>query len=283
MHYTPVHSYFTQQVSLQSFRGIQQETGVSQIHVSIISGRCGSTFLSHICKSLGFGKGEEPFNDWPDAGLQKVASPDRFDAFLHFVLQNSAIGGRSYFQIDPLRLRALAPLLPAGQGPFPEVTQFTVILRRNIVAQAISYLNAQVSGLWHSNQGSGTPNLAETFSEERVLHWIEHIYRMEKAILAMFPTDLPDIYYYEDIAAMPLETISRFLQRAGFPVDPTAMQEALQADTAPRKIERSHYAVQYLSVIDRFPWLNEALAERSRGLGGGFMTSPTLERMILGL
>lgn len=276
MNHVSIQSYFSAGVSLETFREIKQSVGVEQIHVSVISGRCGSTFLSHLCEQVGFGKGEEPFNEWPEEGLRRIAAPDRFDDFLRFVLKSSSISGRSYLQVDAFRLKAIRHLLPPVDSPFPDATKITVILRRNIVAQAISYVNAEVTGLWHSNQ---TPSSLETpaeFSEERFLHWLKHVCEMEKAILDLFPMAQPDTFFYEDIASMPLEVITLFLQRSGFSVRPILTQQAIISDAAPKKILRSEYAIQYISMVNKFPWLNDVLVERA----SGFPTSRTLDVML---
>lgn len=277
MNIVSVADYFSSGVTLDRFRELCASTGVESIHVSIIPGRCGSTFLSHITKRVGFGQGDEVFNGWTEEKLKDWASCDQFDQFLTLLMQESVVDNRLYFQVDPWRLEALLPILPKDFGPFPNVTRYTILLRRNIVAQAISYFNANATGLWHSDQGIVETTSRAMFTEQRIMYWIEHIHTMEKKIVEIFPEGMPDTYYYEDLVASPFETIALFLQRSDFAVRPIMIAEALKDESAPKKIIRDEYAIQYMSVINKYPWLRDALSERSAGI----IISPTLERMIV--
>ena len=277
MNAVKIFEYFRSGITLQHFQDICVRSSVKSIHVSIVTGRCGSSLLSDITRRAGFGKGEEPFNEWPEEVLRQLATPDQFDQFLLAVMDANVIDNRLYFQIDPIRLQSLSRLLPVEGGLFPKVSRYTVILRRDIVAQALSYFYAATSGVWHSNQEKYPTTSHAAFSERRILYWIEHIHQMERSIAEMFPGRMPDIYFYEDLVANPFETVTHFLRRSGFSVSPGETLNALSGDSAPQKIIRDNYAIHYASVIDEYPWLLDALAERSSGV----IPNPTLERMIV--
>ena len=277
MELVQISEYFSSGITSDRFREICIDAEVQSIHLSIISGRCGSTFLAHMTNCLGFGRGEEPFNEWPEEKLKSLAGKGEFDKFISKILKASVINNRFYFQIDPLRLATLRPIISTDNGPFPRVDNYTILLRRNILSQALSYYNAHATGLWHSNQNVSDPILKTDFSEEDVLYWIRQIHAMEKSIWQMFPQKVPDIYYYEDLASSPFETVSLFLQRSGFKVRPILTANALQDSSAPKKIVRDEYAVQYMSVIDKYPWLRDVLMERTAGK----IPSPLLEMNLL--
>lgn len=271
-----IYDYFSSPLTLEQFRNVCAQSNTRDLHLMLITGRCGSSFLSHIATNVGFGKGEETFNEWPEEDLRSLATPQEFEKFLLVAMQLAAMGGRFYFQIDPLRLQRLSPLLPPGCGLFPDVASYTVLLRRDIVAQAISYFNAVTSGRWHSTQEGANPLTTMGFSPRQILYWIEHIHRTEETIVGMFPGGLPDTYYYEDLNSAPFETILRFLQRSGFSIDSRLIHEALSDEARPKKLVYDTYPDQYASVLASYPWLMDALMERSRGS----IPAPTLVRML---
>ena len=269
--------YFEGRVDRPRFEEICRESGVSRVHVSLISGRCGSTLLAHMTSKAGFGRGQEPFNERDEEYLRAVADPSEFARFLLGLFRHGNLDGRLYFQITPPRLEAIQDLLPEGSFPFPDARTWSFIFRRNIAAQAMSYFNASSSGVWHSNQERSTPRASKAFEPEAVLRWIRHIDRMERKAWAIANGHFePVVYFYEDIVSAPLETLHAFLDQHGFDVDPSLLPAAAQDGEAPRKLWREDYPRQYSQLLQAYPWLRDVLRERTAGA----IPSPELERRL---
>jgi len=116
---------------------------------TLMPGRCGSTFLAGIIRGTGLcGTGEEVFNEvtaeqWRGPGS---TLPHVFE----FCLRKGLAGGVCWIQVAPERFESLAHIVD------PRVLRdwkYTVLLRRDIVSQAISYVYAANSGIWHSLDG----------------------------------------------------------------------------------------------------------------------------------
>ena len=239
---------------------IKQATGVERLYVSVITGRCGSTFVADICSRIGFGFGEELFNEQP-LSMFETQAPDRnFVYFLTQIFAANVVNGTLYFQITPTRLALLRQLIP---GPdFDEQTDVvTLISRRNILSQAISFHNAVRTGLWHTNrvpqEGSGAD-----FDPKTVLAWIRDISEMEKGLFNFVFDAKPKHFFYEDIISSPYETISLFLGAHRHRVRPIELTRTFIETSISKKISRDGFNLQYSQMLNNFPWINKILLER---------------------
>jgi len=242
---------------------IKKSAGVDRLYFSIITGRSGSTYLADVCRGLGFGQGEEPFNELP-LGVLEEAEPDRrFDRFLRQTLSNSVIHGTAYYQISIPRLKHLLELVPMEEL-INEVDLFTAVKRRNILSQAISFHNAQRTGLWHTNAelkvGSG-----EMFDPRKILAWVREINEMEFQIELLEKRLDIKTFYYEDIISSPFETILIFLRYHNLYVSSIEMSRVLSSAHLPQKIKWKQTNIKYLEMIYNFPWLQNILIQRMNG------------------
>lgn len=255
---------------------IKKSAGVDRLYFSIISGRSGSTYLADVCRGLGFGKGEESFNELP-LGVLEEAEPDRrFDRFLQQTLSDSVVNGTAYFQISVPRLKHLLELVPIDEL-INEVDLFTAVKRRNILSQAISFHNAQRTGLWHTNRelevGSG-----EMSDLRKILAWVREINDMELQIGLLEKRLDIKTFYYEDIVSSPFETILIFLRYHHFYVSSIEMNRVLSSENLPRKIKSKKTHIQYLEMIYDFPWLQSILIQRMDGVLDSELLGAEIER-----
>jgi hypothetical protein len=247
-------------LKIGELRAIKQATGVDRLYVSIITGRCGSTYLSEICSRSGFGIGEEPFNEQPLSDLEELFPERSFVDFLTRVFTYGAMNGTLYFQITPPRLALLRKLIP--EPDFAQQTDaVSFITRRNILSQAISFHNAKRTGLWHTSHelqaGSGSG-----FDPQEVLAWMRYISVMEEGLLNFVLDTKPLHLFYEDLIASPYETISLFLKFHRHPVRPVLLNNALIENGISKKIPTVDFNLQFTYMVNTFPWIVEIITNR---------------------
>lgn len=168
-----------------------------------------------------------------------------------------------YFQITPARINVLCEVI-SRKELLGKVEFFSLIFRRNIIAQAISYHNAIRTGLWHSNHSSQSDTEKE-FDPLEVLKWICNISAMEGEALSFVRDRRVLMIFYEDLISAPFETLSLFLGYHNFEFESSRLSEILVGDSGPRKISRSGYDEDYQRLINQFPWLRDILATRLAG------------------
>jgi hypothetical protein len=230
-----------------------ESAGIQRAAVSVITGRCGSTFVGNICRQLGFGGGEETLND---LATGKVP-PEDLES-IRLLLARVVVNGIFYHQTTYRRWQALAQVVP----PDCLGTTVTVIFRRNVVAQAISYVNAVETGIWHSNQVNAKPNpMTESERIERGVFFVKQILAEEILIRQMWPDS--SVFFYEDIVVSPVETIERFLNVNEYHVDIDKIADAIDTGAATKKIVRDGYIDLYRKVAAAVGVPNENLWNRS--------------------
>ena len=250
--------------SIDELRRLLTEQGVRTVSMSIITGRSGTTLLSHICKLYGFGKGQEPFNERPED--EYLEGRGDFSLFITRLLHANVIDGNFYFHITPARLRPLSTLLPIQY--WKELgTAVSLVFRRNVFAQAISFCNAVSTGVWHSNQPAGSGS-GRPYDGSWALEWVRTILKdeIEARLMASQISDGPvPILYYEDLIAATFESVIAFLSAHHVDVVPERVQEAIQTSRATTaKVERLGYEAQYRDVRRVFPYVDAWLIERIR-------------------
>jgi LPS sulfotransferase NodH len=249
-------------ISADSLRNLMMQYGIKKIALSLIPGRCGSTYLAEVARACGFGIGEEIFNERPEREWENLYPTRNFNHFIAHAFQFYSQNGVFYFQITPHRFRDLATLLPLKtlSDLHPPVT---VILRRNIFAQALSYYNAEATGLWHSIGDTSSKSVVP-FDTLPILHWAKALLIVEDECVALalqLAGEEAGIFYYEDIVSSSAETLACFLQFNSATVTPESLEEALSTLNV-RKIVRPGYCRQYLGLLSYFPQIQEMVRER---------------------
>ncbi|MCX8508212.1 MAG: Stf0 family sulfotransferase, partial [Rhodobacteraceae bacterium] len=239
------------------------EAGIRRIDATLITGRCGSTYLSHLCRQLGFGWGEEPFNeDRAEWHADEYIAND-FGDYLRWAIGYSRLGDGFYFQITPLRFQVFADMLGGLDRLRSEISHISILFRKDILAQALSFQAAVTSGLWHSTEPRRHEGEA-VFDEKAVLEWIAWIVEMEEAALALRP-DETEIFFYEDLLAHPADFVKRFLATHGIDRSQEEIEAALGMDQGPKKLAGRFTCDARGQMLTAHPSLADILERRLAG------------------
>jgi LPS sulfotransferase NodH len=118
--------------------------------VIFITGRCGSTLLTHLLAETGLcGNPDEFFNEERMVDLARELKTTDFLAYFRAVVRHTVTNRRFGFEIDPYRFEQLRELLSFPEIFPPQRTVFFWMTRRDIVSQAWSFAKAKQTGLWH--------------------------------------------------------------------------------------------------------------------------------------
>lgn len=128
-----------------------EKRGIHVPYVIFITGRCGSTLLSHMVKDTGLaGVPDEFFNEGFMATFSKDLNEKTFESYFDFVAKKYSSNWRFGFQIDWYRLRNFEKIVNFS-NVFPcNRSTFYYMTRRDIVGQAWSYASAKATGVWHN-------------------------------------------------------------------------------------------------------------------------------------
>ena len=125
-------------------------SGVALAYVIFITGRCGSTLLTHLLAESGLcGNPDEFFNEERIVELAKEWETTDFPSYFRAVVRHSVSNRRFGFEIDPFRFEQLRELISFPELFAPRRTVFFWMPRRDIVGQGWSYAKAKKTGLWH--------------------------------------------------------------------------------------------------------------------------------------
>jgi hypothetical protein len=250
--------------TVDAFSRLLADHGIRRTSISIITGRSGTTLLSHICKSYGFGVGEEPFNERLEDDY--IQGRDGFAEFVSQLLTANALDGNFYFHITPARFRSLSTLLPIHYWRETGAV-VSLVLRRNVFAQAISFCNALSTGIWHANQpasvGSGRP-----YDGLWALEWVQSILNDEieaRRLASQIRDGAVPILYYEDLVAATFESVVAFFAAHRIHVDAPRVQTSVETSLGTAsKLDRTEYLAQYQELRRVFPSSDGWLIERIR-------------------
>lgn len=136
--------------------------GIDSIYIIFITGRCGSTWLTHLLEDSGIcGHPHELFNETMMPRFNRTIKANSFGEYFAGAVANFSSGGRFGFKIDEYRFRHLLPLLNFG-SVFPKArTKFIWMTRTDILDQAFSYARAKATGHWHDFTSSPVQSVAE--------------------------------------------------------------------------------------------------------------------------
>ena len=125
-------------------------SGVALPYVIFITGRCGSTLLTHLLAASGLcGNPDEFFNEEGIVELAQKLGVSDFPGYFRAIVRHSVTNRRFGFEIDPFRFQQLRELISFPEIFSPRRTVFFWMTRRNVVGQGWSYAKAKKTGLWH--------------------------------------------------------------------------------------------------------------------------------------
>lgn len=158
-----------------------REHGVTQPYIIVMTGRCGSTWLaSALSKVPGYANPLEYFTEEGLPYYWKYDGPQSFkDVFLGIASKYSD-RGRFGFKINPHRLLWLNHLVDLAKT-FPSNNTAWIDMRRlNLVKQALSFVKAKKSGVWHRYKGSSQATSGQDCYDITELDlWREILYIVE--------------------------------------------------------------------------------------------------------
>lgn len=145
------------------------------------------------------------------------------------------------------RLDGLFPGLPTDASRFERAfgpARYLYLSREDKVAQAVSRLKAEESGLWHlhtdgSERERAAPHRPATYDSARLRAYLDEVVHDEAAWHTWFTANAiePHNLTYEELAADPHGTLARVLSVLG--LDP-ALAAAAEVRTAPMADAESH-------------------------------------------
>lgn len=212
-----------------------QKFGVDVPYLMLITGRCGSTWLTRLMDRSGqLGNPNEFFNE--AEVLKERSSHDHFGPLSQYfeqVVRRHTVNGRFGLQIDPSRFLGLSRIID-WDAMFPKHSQFFYMHRRNLVLQAYSYLQAKETGHWHAYETDVEINSSDAPTVDEVKLWstILDIIESENAIRHYYKSRgiQPIEIVYEDLVANPEYELVRIATNLG--VDPDAVFESKKSTSA---------------------------------------------------
>lgn len=212
--------YAGSRITAHEYAVILAAAGSPRVCATLIPGRCGSTLLANLVTQWACcGQGNEVFNERPAERWRARAKTAH--EFFGRALRTQQLGGVFWFQATPQRYdHLLSKLDPAISTTW----RLSAILRADVVAQAMSYVYAIGSGIWHSFSTRYRPESPIDLPgdldvmADRVFMWAERIVAMEariRAILERQPGPSPLVLFHEDIVREPQAAVRRFCHDAG--------------------------------------------------------------------
>lgn len=120
-------------------------------YVIVITGRCGSTLLTHLVSSLSlFGKPDELFTEEMLPHMIRKYRSSEISCLLSNIAKDASSNRTFGFQIDPLRLSWLQSHWDICDDIRRSSIRFGAMIRQDLLSQAYSYLSSKRSGIWHT-------------------------------------------------------------------------------------------------------------------------------------
>lgn len=211
--------------SADTLNEVLDKAGVSRIALTLISGRCGSTWLASEIQSLGdYGWGDESLGpteieSWENKSGLEWASLAGFTQWL----RDHARGGIVWVQVGVHALSLLCEKILPVHLFWTDRIAVNTLTRRDHLAQALSFVRAGVTGEWHRVDRPDAaplnwpPEVNDTLLRN-VESWIIAIHDREASIDAFRRKVLAryrsvPAYLYEDLLARPEVIVSKVCEQ----------------------------------------------------------------------
>ena len=215
--------------------------GVTHPYVIFMTGRCGSTWLTSILKNTGLaGNPGEFFNN--DVAKRDCRTTSGLGDYFLSVVDRESSNGRFGVEIDAIRLKQIEIFID-WPSVFPAESAATFFLyRRDILAQAWSWVSAKKSGLWHIRANHTQPASSDDAlpSEDELAKEIVRIRECEEYLEAFFQEQGYEPHYldYESLVTELPTEIATILKKLA--VDDMDLGETLASGkTSVSKIQYS--------------------------------------------
>jgi LPS sulfotransferase NodH len=213
-----------------------------------------------------FGASLEFFNEDAFEWLvQRFHNHEPFDGSFHrymrLMVKNASRKGLFSFQIDPVRLRALVEHLVEEEIFQCDKIKFIYMYRRDILAQAISFLEAMKSNIWHQFEDKND-DVNVTLDDAEITKFIINLLNNENfahAFLDKYASQ-PLSITYEDIACNSYAVLKLFLMHHGIAIDNEKLC-ALQFGKT-RKMTRNSTNTNWARYLQNSKCISEILTMR---------------------
>ena len=184
--------------------------------------RSGSSMLSDLARRTGaLGKPNELFNPNHMAGIARALDATDLDSYVEIARRSQQRGGTFGFKIAYPQLDAVFPSEQAFLDYFEAPKTFWLI-RRDIVAQAVSLYKMQKTKLAHSPSSTPEERAAREAEVEydgaEIQHWLNHIRRAEEsteALIANAGLDPLRMSYERNIELKPNQLANVMVRHVG--------------------------------------------------------------------
>jgi LPS sulfotransferase NodH len=204
--------------------------GVSP-YLMFFTGRCGSTWLSTLLASTGLaGNPQEFFNESVVHYEPVVASSLR--GYLDQMVARYSSAGRFGAQVDADRIREIGGLID-WPTVFPVARPSFFLYRRDLLAQAWSWVSARKTDQWHTSQGvpprpewQDAQTKPDLPTPRELIDEMVRLRRNEEALERFFDRHgyRPHYLDYEALATDPATTVAAILRHLG--ATPEEIREA---------------------------------------------------------
>lgn len=243
-----------------------REQGITRSYIIVMTGRCGSTWLATaLSKVAGYGK---PLEFYSEEGLPYYWSYDKpqtfSDVFLGIARKYSD-QGKFGFKINPQRLFWLNHLVNLPKTFAPDTTAWIDMRRWNLVKQALSFVVAKKTGLWHRFKSTSQADsvLDEiTISDQDIWREILNIVEAEQQIDEFYAQNsiVPLRIWYEEI----FDSKSALLLRVLTFIDPKGAQQFRECDGDTERLNQGATMDVELAFIEKYGIvLNDIYARRN--------------------
>jgi LPS sulfotransferase NodH len=252
-----------EEVDWDTYSQISERMSNAPVIVTHIPGRCGSTFLAAVIRGAGVcGTGDEVFNEVTEEQWCRTGST--LSQVFEFCLRRALVGGICWIQIAPDRFESLSRVLDPR---ILRTWKHTVLLRRDILAQAISYVYAVNSGVWHSTQGTIESEIGLEMDQavKEVLFRFAQLEEAERKIRLFIrryggPSYL--VQHYEDLIASPREEVLSFLRFHSVRYDINEL--TFDRGETVQRLKKAGDLKLYEECCRRLPWIPRLISERKR-------------------
>lgn len=243
-----------------------RELGITRSYIIVMTGRCGSTWLaSALSKVPGYGNPVEFYSEEGLPYFWKYDGPQSLkDVFLGIASKYSD-RGRFGFKINPHRLLWLNHLVDLAKT-FPSNNAAWIDMRRwNLVKQALSFVKAKKSGVWHRYKGDSKVVSGQDCCETNELDlWREilNIVEAEQQIEKFYNEGniSPLRIWYEEIFDSKSALILRVLKF----IDPQTDINNIEFDGDTERLNQRVMINAELSFISKYSYvLNKIYASRN--------------------
>lgn len=243
-----------------------REQGITQSYIIVMTGRCGSTWLATaLSKVAGYGK---PLEYYSEEGLPhywKYDKPQTFSDVFLGIARKYSDQGKFGFKINPQRLFWLNQLVNLPKTFAPDTTAWLDMRRWNLVKQALSFVVAKKTGLWHRFKSAGQADSVFdeiTISDQDIWREIFYIVEAEQQVDEFYSQNniVPLRIWYEEL----FDSRSALVLRVLIFIDPKGAQQICECDGDTERLNQGATIDVELAFIEKYGIvLNDLYAKRN--------------------